>query len=129
MVDLIVGRRGIEPKTGLNQFLITALNVFCMNKIDSFSWIHILEVIIGIKPAPGNHNPILRKCVQSRLGSIPWEPSSGSFLLFNYLLILFNVFNWCYHFQYHKSVIFWWTVFISISDNLPFIRKIMDPES
>ena len=28
------GRRGIEPKTGLNPFLKTALNFFCMHKTD-----------------------------------------------------------------------------------------------
>ena len=31
-----IGRRGIEPKTGLNPFLKTALNVFCMRKTDLF---------------------------------------------------------------------------------------------
>ena len=35
--DIISGRRGIEPKTGLNPFLKTALNVFCMHKTDFFS--------------------------------------------------------------------------------------------
>ena len=33
----LIGRRGIEPKAGLNPFLITALNVFCMHKNDFFS--------------------------------------------------------------------------------------------
>ena len=31
------GRRGIIPKMGLNPFLKTALNVFCMHKTDFFS--------------------------------------------------------------------------------------------
>ena len=30
------GMRGIETKTGLNPFLKTALNVFCMHKTDFF---------------------------------------------------------------------------------------------
>ena len=31
-----MGRHEIEPKTGLNPFLKTALNVFCMHKTDFF---------------------------------------------------------------------------------------------
>ena len=34
---LYEGRRGIEPKTGLNPFLKYLLNVFCMHKTDFFS--------------------------------------------------------------------------------------------
>ena len=33
------GRRGIEPKTGLNTSLKTTLNDFCMHKTDFFSQI------------------------------------------------------------------------------------------
>jgi hypothetical protein len=36
MDDSKQGRRGIEPKTGLNPFLKTALNFFCMHKTDFF---------------------------------------------------------------------------------------------
>ena len=31
------GRRGIEPKTGLNPFLKTVLNLFCIHKTDFLS--------------------------------------------------------------------------------------------
>ena len=34
---VLKGRRGIEPKTGFNPFLKTALNVFCIYIIDFFS--------------------------------------------------------------------------------------------
>ena len=45
MFYTIQGRRGIEPKTGLNPFLKTALNVFCMHKTDFFSRIIFLYLI------------------------------------------------------------------------------------
>ena len=68
------GRLGIEPKTGLNHFLKTALNIFCTHKTDFFflnSFFFYLsntmEVIIGIKPAPGDHKSNFKK-----VGSIPF---------------------------------------------------------
>ena len=71
---MYIGRREIEPKTGLNPFFKTALNVFfvCIKLIfflDFFSFIsfNTLEVIIGIKSAPGDHKTNFKK-----VGSIPF---------------------------------------------------------
>ena len=68
------GRLGIEPKTGLNPFFKTALNVFCMHKTDFFFLevfffilSNTLEVIIVIKPDPGDHESHFKK-----VGSIPF---------------------------------------------------------
>ena len=56
----------------LNAFLKTVLNVFCMHKTDFFPKLffplsNLLEVIIGIKPAPGDHESNFKK-----VGSIPF---------------------------------------------------------
>ena len=55
-----LGRRGIEPKTGLNPFLKTALNVFCMHKTDifflEFCFLYLIQYIGGYnrnKTRPG----------------------------------------------------------------------------
>ena len=72
MDNVKIGRREIEPNTGLNPFFKTALNVFGIHKT-FFSYIlffliqfNTLEVIIGIKPASGNHESFSKK-----VGSIP----------------------------------------------------------
>ena len=52
----LLGSRWIEPNTGLNPFLRIALNDFCMHKTNLFkTFFNTLEVIIGIKPAPGDY--------------------------------------------------------------------------
>ena len=43
--DHLDGRRGIQPKTGLNPFLKSALNVFCMHKTEFFLEFFFLYLI------------------------------------------------------------------------------------
>ena len=70
MDNVKIGRREIEPNTGLNLLFKTALNVFGIHKT-FFSYILFFlitfEVIIGIKPASGNHQSYSKK-----VGSIPY---------------------------------------------------------
>ena len=71
---ILLGRRGIEPNTGLIQFLEIALNVSCMHKTYFFPYIlyfviyfNTLKVITGTKPAPSDHESKFKK-----VGSIPY---------------------------------------------------------
>ena len=63
-------KHGIEPNTGFNTYFKTALNVFSMYFFSwilfFFIWFNTFEVIIGIKPVPGDHESNFKK-----VGSIP----------------------------------------------------------
>ena len=63
-----MGRRGIDPNSGLNPCLEIALNVFCMHKTYSFAYILPFFIyfcyIIGYnrnKSAPGDHESYFKK--------------------------------------------------------------------
>ena len=74
-VSLIFGRRGIAPTRNCNHLFKNVLNLFLSIKINFFLKIFLSLVdIIGIKPAPGDHESNFKKVMQLRVGAIPSEP-------------------------------------------------------
>ena len=114
--------RGIEPNTGLNLFLKIALNVFCAYKTVFFSYIlsffiyfNTLQVIIGIKPAPGDHESNFKN-----VGSILFGFNTLRILeyktiivfilnlgLFLFFFILQLILSWRIILLNNRSLLFW----------------------
>ena len=68
-----IGRRGIAPTRNCTHFLKSVLNIFLCIKLNFFSYNYVsfiflntLMVIIGIKPAPSDHESNFKK-----VGAIP----------------------------------------------------------